>query len=70
MLTVPKVAVVAVAYTVVHMSKYTGEVEEEVCDISGKLFAFCVLYYDKVRLNVLIEIVIVPGVLFQQYIYY
>ena len=32
MLTVPGVAVVAVAYTVVHMSKYTGEVEEEVCD--------------------------------------
>ena len=32
-------------------------------DISGKLFSFCVLYYDKVRLNALIEIVIVPGIL-------
>ena len=26
--------------------------------------AFCVLYYDKVRLNVPIEIVIVPGILY------
>ena len=26
--------------------------------------AFCVLYYDKVRLNVPIEIVIVPGIIY------